>query len=166
MKQEDEHRFRCQAGECQKLFKGEIFWRKHFKTRHPKEAESLETGSSQDSDRCGGMIPCIRMEEPPANKSEPFDIVVYGNLNLPEKTRLVHDKDSSGTTVSEMEHIPTTVQPQPDGSSEVNSPPIPGQDCTQIYSVEYKRACSRIAMQAYREWTCSVFLACSKVTNS
>ena len=34
VKQEDENKFRCKVPECTKLFKGEIFWRKHVEKRH------------------------------------------------------------------------------------------------------------------------------------
>ena len=35
-KQEDEAKFRCKVPECTKLFKGEVFWRKHVEKRHPE----------------------------------------------------------------------------------------------------------------------------------
>ena len=36
VKQEDEAKFRCKVPECTKLFKGEVFWRKHVEKRHPE----------------------------------------------------------------------------------------------------------------------------------
>lgn len=36
VKQEDEAKFRCKVPECTKLFKGELFWRKHVEKRHPE----------------------------------------------------------------------------------------------------------------------------------
>ncbi|MCJ1397362.1 hypothetical protein MMC11_000555 [Xylographa trunciseda] len=36
VKQEDESKFRCKVPECTKLFKGEVFWRKHVEKRHPE----------------------------------------------------------------------------------------------------------------------------------
>ena len=34
VKQEDENKFRCKVPDCTKLFKGEVFWRKHVEKRH------------------------------------------------------------------------------------------------------------------------------------
>lgn len=36
VKQEDESKFRCKVPDCTKLFKGEVFWRKHVEKRHPE----------------------------------------------------------------------------------------------------------------------------------
>ncbi|KAI9798944.1 MAG: hypothetical protein M1833_004297 [Piccolia ochrophora] len=42
VKQEDENKFRCKVPECTKLFKGEVFWRKHVEKRHPEWLEKLK----------------------------------------------------------------------------------------------------------------------------
>lgn len=42
VKQEDEAKFRCKVPECTKLFKGEIFWRKHVEKRHPEWFDSIK----------------------------------------------------------------------------------------------------------------------------
>ncbi|KAH7257196.1 hypothetical protein BKA59DRAFT_100282 [Fusarium tricinctum] len=42
VKQEDEHKWRCKAPECSKLFKEEHFWRKHVEKRHGDWVESLK----------------------------------------------------------------------------------------------------------------------------
>lgn len=42
VKQEDEAKFRCKVPECTKLFKGEVFWRKHVEKRHPEWFESIK----------------------------------------------------------------------------------------------------------------------------
>ena len=41
VKQEDEMKFRCRVPDCQKLFKGEVFWRKHVEKRHTEWYEKL-----------------------------------------------------------------------------------------------------------------------------
>ena len=46
VKQEDEAKFRCKVPECTKLFKGEIFWRKHVEKRHPEWFESIKNDVS------------------------------------------------------------------------------------------------------------------------
>lgn len=42
VKQEDEAKFRCKVPECTKLFKGEIFWRKHVEKRHPEWFDNIK----------------------------------------------------------------------------------------------------------------------------
>ena len=42
VKQEDEAKFRCKVPECTKLFKGEVFWRKHVEKRHPEWFEGIK----------------------------------------------------------------------------------------------------------------------------
>ncbi|MCJ1227891.1 hypothetical protein MMC12_004550 [Toensbergia leucococca] len=42
VKQEDEAKFRCKVPECTKLFKGDIFWRKHVEKRHPEWFEGIK----------------------------------------------------------------------------------------------------------------------------
>ena len=42
LKQEDEAKFRCKVPECTKLFKGEVFWRKHVEKRHTEFYESIK----------------------------------------------------------------------------------------------------------------------------
>ncbi|KAI8684076.1 C2H2-type domain-containing protein [Fusarium keratoplasticum] len=42
VKQEDEHKWRCKAPECSKLFKEEHFWRKHVEKRHSEWLESIK----------------------------------------------------------------------------------------------------------------------------
>ena len=42
VKQEDEAKFRCKVPDCTKLFKGEIFWKKHVEKRHPEWYESIK----------------------------------------------------------------------------------------------------------------------------
>jgi len=42
VKQEDEAKFRCKVPECTKLFKGEVFWRKHVEKRHPEWYEGIK----------------------------------------------------------------------------------------------------------------------------
>ncbi|KXX80528.1 Serrate RNA effector molecule [Madurella mycetomatis] len=42
VKQEDEHKWRCRAPECTKLFKEEHFWRKHVEKRHTEWLEKLK----------------------------------------------------------------------------------------------------------------------------
>jgi len=41
VKQEDEHKWRCKAPDCSKLFKEEHFWRKHVEKRHGDWLDSL-----------------------------------------------------------------------------------------------------------------------------
>ncbi|EWZ92087.1 hypothetical protein FOWG_07372 [Fusarium oxysporum f. sp. lycopersici MN25] len=41
VKQEDEHKWRCKAPECSKLFKEEHFWRKHVEKRHGDWLDNL-----------------------------------------------------------------------------------------------------------------------------
>jgi len=42
VKQEDEHKWRCKAPDCQKLFKEEHFWKKHVEKRHVEWLEKLK----------------------------------------------------------------------------------------------------------------------------
>lgn len=42
VKQEDEAKFRCKVPECTKLFKGEVFWRKHVEKRHVEWFDSIK----------------------------------------------------------------------------------------------------------------------------
>ncbi|KAH7319971.1 hypothetical protein B0I35DRAFT_430281 [Stachybotrys elegans] len=42
VKQEDEHKWRCKAPDCTKLFKEEHFWKKHVEKRHAEWVESLK----------------------------------------------------------------------------------------------------------------------------
>ena len=42
VKQEDENKFRCKVPECTKLFKGEVFWRKHVEKRHVEWFEEIK----------------------------------------------------------------------------------------------------------------------------
>ncbi|KAL2685205.1 hypothetical protein Neosp_006301 [[Neocosmospora] mangrovei] len=42
VKQEDEHKWRCKAPECSKLFKEEHFWRKHVEKRHSDWLDSIK----------------------------------------------------------------------------------------------------------------------------
>ncbi|QUC18290.1 uncharacterized protein UV8b_02531 [Ustilaginoidea virens] len=42
VKQEDEHKWRCKAPECTKLFKEEHFWKKHMEKRHGELLENLK----------------------------------------------------------------------------------------------------------------------------
>ena len=46
VKQEDEAKFRCKVPECTKLFKGEIFWRKHVEKRHVEWYERIKNDVS------------------------------------------------------------------------------------------------------------------------
>lgn len=46
LKQEDEAKFRCKVPECTKLFKGEVFWRKHVEKRHTEFYESIKNDVS------------------------------------------------------------------------------------------------------------------------
>ena len=57
VKQEDEAKFRCKVPECTKLFKGEVFWRKHVEKRHPEWFESIKKDVSPT---------------PPSSPSSPF----------------------------------------------------------------------------------------------
>ncbi|KAI9719159.1 MAG: hypothetical protein M1828_006341 [Chrysothrix sp. TS-e1954] len=43
VKQEDEAKFRCKVPDCTKLFKGEVFWRKHAEKRHTEWFESIKS---------------------------------------------------------------------------------------------------------------------------
>lgn len=43
VKQEDESKFRCKVPECTKLFKGDIFWRKHVEKRHEEWYNNIKT---------------------------------------------------------------------------------------------------------------------------
>ncbi|KAF2836475.1 hypothetical protein M501DRAFT_987205 [Patellaria atrata CBS 101060] len=43
VKQEDEAKFRCKVPECTKLFKGQIFWRKHVEKRHSEFFEKIQS---------------------------------------------------------------------------------------------------------------------------
>lgn len=49
VKQEDEAKFRCKVPECTKLFKGEVFWRKHVEKRHPEWFDSIKKDVSFQS---------------------------------------------------------------------------------------------------------------------
>ncbi|KAF7563489.1 hypothetical protein G7046_g641 [Stylonectria norvegica] len=42
VKQEDEHKWRCKAPDCSKLFKEEHFWKKHVEKRHAEWLESIK----------------------------------------------------------------------------------------------------------------------------
>ncbi|TKA45995.1 hypothetical protein B0A49_13360 [Cryomyces minteri] len=42
VKQEDEAKFRCKVPECTKLFKGQVFWKKHVEKRHTEWLEKLK----------------------------------------------------------------------------------------------------------------------------
>ncbi|KAH8736953.1 hypothetical protein BGZ61DRAFT_5838 [Ilyonectria robusta] len=42
VKQEDEHKWRCKAPECSKLFKEEHFWKKHVEKRHADWLDSMK----------------------------------------------------------------------------------------------------------------------------
>jgi hypothetical protein len=42
VKQDDAQRFRCRVPECQKLFRGEHFWRKHVGARHAEWMEGIK----------------------------------------------------------------------------------------------------------------------------
>ncbi|KAK8924776.1 hypothetical protein H634G_05970 [Metarhizium anisopliae BRIP 53293] len=42
VKQEDEHKWRCKAPECTKLFKEEHFWKKHVEKRHADFLDSMK----------------------------------------------------------------------------------------------------------------------------
>ncbi|KAF1995892.1 hypothetical protein P154DRAFT_525991 [Amniculicola lignicola CBS 123094] len=42
VKQEDESKWRCKVPECTKLFKGQVFWRKHVEKRHTEWYEKLQ----------------------------------------------------------------------------------------------------------------------------
>lgn len=42
VKQEDEHKWRCKAPECSKLFKEEHFWKKHMEKRHADFLDSMK----------------------------------------------------------------------------------------------------------------------------
>ncbi|KAM5383662.1 hypothetical protein ACJZ2D_001899 [Fusarium nematophilum] len=42
VKQEDEHKWRCKAPDCTKLFKEEHFWRKHVEKRHTEWLEGMK----------------------------------------------------------------------------------------------------------------------------
>ena len=46
VKQEDENKYRCKVPECTKLFKGEVFWRKHVEKRHTEWFEDIKKGVS------------------------------------------------------------------------------------------------------------------------
>ena len=46
VKQEDESKFRCKVPECTKLFKGEVFWRKHVEKRHDEWFNNIKTDVS------------------------------------------------------------------------------------------------------------------------
>lgn len=46
VKQEDEAKFRCKVPECTKLFKGEVFWRKHVEKRHPEWFDNIKKDAS------------------------------------------------------------------------------------------------------------------------
>lgn len=46
VKQEDEAKFRCKVPECTKLFKGEVFWKKHVEKRHPEFFRGISTDVS------------------------------------------------------------------------------------------------------------------------
>jgi uncharacterized C2H2 Zn-finger protein len=48
VKQEDEHKWRCRAPECTKLFKEEHFWKKHVEKRHTEWLDSLKQEVCQD----------------------------------------------------------------------------------------------------------------------
>ncbi|KAI9775181.1 MAG: hypothetical protein M1839_001368 [Geoglossum umbratile] len=42
VKQEDENKWRCKVPECTKLFKAEVFWKKHVEKRHPEWLDALK----------------------------------------------------------------------------------------------------------------------------
>ena len=47
VKQEDENKFRCKVPECTKLFKGEVFWRKHVEKRHAEWFDDIKKSVSK-----------------------------------------------------------------------------------------------------------------------
>ncbi|KAI9651751.1 MAG: hypothetical protein M1829_002455 [Trizodia sp. TS-e1964] len=47
MKQEDPNKYRCKVLDCTKLFKAEVFWRKHVEKRHPDWFETVKQDASQ-----------------------------------------------------------------------------------------------------------------------
>ena len=51
VKQEDEHKWRCKAPDCSKLFKEEHFWRKHVEKRHGDWLDSLRQEVRYVSDK-------------------------------------------------------------------------------------------------------------------
>lgn len=46
VKQEDESKFRCKVPDCTKLFKGDVFWRKHVEKRHDQWYNNINTDVS------------------------------------------------------------------------------------------------------------------------
>ena len=46
VKQEDENKFRCKVPECTKLFKGDVFWRKHVEKRHAEWFDDIKKSVS------------------------------------------------------------------------------------------------------------------------
>ena len=56
VKQEDEAKFRCKVPECTKLFKGEIFWRKHVEKRHPEWFDNIKKNVRS-------LLSCYRSQE-------------------------------------------------------------------------------------------------------
>ena len=46
VKQEDESKFRCKVPDCTKLFKGDVFWRKHVEKRHDEWFNNIKTDVS------------------------------------------------------------------------------------------------------------------------
>lgn len=50
VKQEDESKFRCKVPDCTKLFKGDVFWRKHVEKRHDQWYNNIKTDVSVMAD--------------------------------------------------------------------------------------------------------------------
>jgi hypothetical protein len=57
VKQEDESKFRCKVPDCTKLFKGDVFWRKHVEKRHDQWYNNIKTDVSITS-----MLPSIEFK--------------------------------------------------------------------------------------------------------
>ena len=60
VKQEDDHKWRCRAPECSKLFKEEHFWKKHVEKRHVEWVD----GMKQEVTYHVNELPCISTNAP------------------------------------------------------------------------------------------------------
>ena len=84
VKQEDEAKFRCKVPECTKLFKGEVFWRKHVEKRHPEWFENIKKDVSPSPFRFSD-IPLTAS----SSTSSTHTSSILHTLPLPDRTRTV-----------------------------------------------------------------------------
>ena len=79
VKQEDESKFRCKVPECTKLFKGEVFWRKHVEKRHVEWFDSIKQDVSPLFVR---LLTLERLHHPSSLSSIPMFLIHHISLLL------------------------------------------------------------------------------------